>query len=82
MFQLVIDKNLMVVTKNDFYRDFFCEGTMYNVHIEVTYLVYILCTCRFKNNLFPVVDTAVCFYKIFILGVCCSATDGILCSTI
>ena len=32
----------------------FREGTMYNGHIEVAFLVFILCVCRFKNNIFPV----------------------------
>ena len=26
---------------------------MYNVYIEVASLVYILCICRFKSNIFP-----------------------------
>jgi len=26
---------------------------MYDIHIEVESLVYILCICRFKNDLFP-----------------------------
>jgi len=42
MFQLVIDENRMVVTQKMTLIETFCGGTMYNVHIEVESLVYII----------------------------------------
>ena len=29
------------------------HGKILNGHIEVASLVYVLCICRFKNNIFP-----------------------------
>ena len=53
MFQLVIDENQMVVAQK-MTLILFREGTMYNDHIEVACLVYILLyvllTC-FRNTL-------------------------------
>ena len=60
MFQLVIDENRMVVTQRMTLIETFFVGTLcitfilkLNPLFIYNFIIYILCICRFKNDLFP-----------------------------